>query len=203
MSSTNPTKTAPETGSMRPKKHRTTTVSEKENKEGNKKENKKESKNATRTATKCRRFWESNIVREMSTWFNRRVSLQGNLYLAAHSFIMFLAAFVLLFSSSLAHLAVLLLFVSLDAIAIVFRHECPLTALERKYLGITGCELRNMALREAGIVYRCEHDYEKQVELLINVWTMVATKMLCIAFLRQVQWPIFDYGGIYLSAPAP
>jgi hypothetical protein len=106
----------------------------------------------------------------------------GSTYLLIHSLFIVFCAFILLFSNSVIHLTILLLIVSLDAFSIVVLHECPLTILEKKYMGINCSEMRQKDLKNAGIHYRCNHTYEKQIELMINVWLLVAFKICCILF---------------------
>ena len=86
----------------------------------------------------------------------------------------------ILFSKNICHLAVLLLIISLDAFAIVVRHDCPLTAMEKKYLGTSGKRGINKVLKNAGLVYNCSHLYESQLELVINFWALTACKIVMI-----------------------
>ena len=81
--------------------------------------------------------------------------------------------------------------------SIVFLHECPLTTMEKKYLGITSCEIRNEFLEKSGIMYKFDHDYEKQIELLINIWTIIASKCLLIIFLKMFNVQLIDTSNIY------
>lgn len=143
-----------------------------------------------------------NIVRKMSNYVNATYGtnkLLGSIYFNLHNAILFIIGFIVLFTTSPVYLAVILTIVSLDAISIVFLHECPLTTMEKKYLGVTSCEIRNEMLENAGIVYKCDHNYEKQIELLINVWLIIATKCACIVFLRMFDIKLFDSSGIYLK----
>jgi len=91
-----------------------------------------------------------------------------------------LGIFIILFSNNLLWLSFILNLIILDSMAIVFIHDCPLTFLERKYLGYTSVSSRSDWLYQLDILYECTHDYEKQLELLINLWSIVAVKMLCI-----------------------
>ena len=144
---------------------------------------------------------DENIVRQLSKYLNEAFNLnklKGELYFNIHLYILFVIGFVTLFTSSINILIIVLIIVSLDAISIVFLHECPLTTMEKKYLGITSCEIRNNLLHNAGIMYKCDHNYEKQIELLINVWTMIATKCISIIFLQMFNIKLFDIGKIYI-----
>ena len=143
----------------------------------------------------------SNIVRQISKQLNNIFSLnklKGIFYFNIHLYLIFVIGFITFFTTSVHVLAIVLFIVSLDAISIVFLHECPLTTMEKKYLGITSCEIRNKFLEKAGIMYRCDHDYEKQIELLINIWTIIASKCLSIIFLKMFNIQLFDIGKIYV-----
>ena len=145
---------------------------------------------------------DQNVVRQITNYLNSVFNLnklKGELYFYIHIYIMFVICFISFFTTSVNILIIILIIVSLDAISIVFLHECPLTTMEKKYLGITSCEMRNQRLNNAGIMYNCEHDYEKQIELLINVWTMIATKCISIIFLQMFNYKLFDTGKIYTT----
>jgi len=145
---------------------------------------------------------DKNVIRQISNYLNDVFNfhkIKGELYFYVHLYILLIIGFITLFSTSVNVLIIILLIVSLDAISIVFLHECPLTTMEKKYLGITSCEIRNEYLTNAGIMYNCEHNYEKQIELLINVWTIIATKCISIIFLQMFNYKLFDKGQIYTT----
>ena len=102
-----------------------------------------------------------------------------------------------MFSTNLTHLAVLFIIVSFDAFAIVVMHACPLTALERKYIKRSSCDDRDELLGALCISYNCNHEYEKQVELLVNVWLLVAAKCMCIIIMKMFNIKLFNYNNIY------
>jgi hypothetical protein len=104
----------------------------------------------------------------------------GSYYAFIHSLIAFLGLLILLFSNNLIYLSILLLIIILDCLAIVFLHDCPLTMLEKKYLGTSTVTARRNALKKMGILFTCDHEYESQLELLINLWTIVAIKIFVI-----------------------
>jgi hypothetical protein len=79
----------------------------------------------------------------------------------------------------------------LDAIANIVLHNCPLTALEQKYLGKSLATERRKQLKRAGILYKSDHLYESQLELLINAWTMIACKILVILVVRVIKYNIW------------
>jgi hypothetical protein len=145
---------------------------------------------------------DKNVVRQISNYLNDMFNLnklRGNLYFCIHMYIMFVIGFISFFTTSVNILIIILIIVSLDAISIVFLHECPLTTMEKKYLGITSCEMRNEQLTNAGIMYNCDHEYEKQIELLINVWTMIAAKCMSIIFLQMFNYKLIDTAQIYTT----
>ncbi len=142
-----------------------------------------------------------NIIRQFGNFFNSIFNfnrLKGAIYFNIHLYVLFIIGFATLFTTSISVLIVLLIIVSMDALSIVVLHECPLTTMEKKYLGITSCEIRNEFLYNAGIMYTCDHDYDKQIELLINVWTMIAAKCLTIIFLQMFYIKLFDVSKIYI-----
>lgn len=151
--------------------------------------------------TKPKLDTSKNVIRQFGNLFNDIFSfnkLKGVLYMNLHFYMMFVIGFATLFTTSVATLIALLVIVSMDAFSIVILHECPLTTMEKKYLGITSCEIRNEFLYNSGIMYTCDHDYEKQIELLINVWTLIAGKCLAIIFLQMFYIKLFDVSKIYI-----
>lgn len=145
---------------------------------------------------------KNNIIRKMSNFLNDNLSLttlKGHFYFNLHNYFMFIIGFITLFTTSINILVVILIIVTLDAYTIVVMHECPLTTMERKYLGFTSCDIRNNILKELGIVYKCDHNYEKQIELLINVWCFITAKCISIIFLNMFNIKLFDKGNIYTN----
>jgi hypothetical protein len=166
-----------------------------------KKENKESNEIQENIYTKPKIDTSKNVIRQFGNLFNDIFSfnkLKGVLYMNLHFYMMFIIGFATLFTTSVATLIALLVIVSMDAFSIVILHECPLTTMEKKYLGITSCEIRNEFLYNSGIMYTCDHDYEKQIELLINVWTLIAGKCLAIIFLQMFYIKLFDVSNIYI-----
>ena len=127
-----------------------------------------------------------NIVRE----YSKKISPQlkkwiGNYYSLLHYLIIMLGCFVLFFSNNILYLCALLNMIILDCMSIVFIHDCPLTMLEKRYLGTSCVEARENTLKEMGIVYDCNHEYEKQLELLINLWSFIGLKILLIIIMNM------------------
>jgi hypothetical protein len=146
-------------------------------------------------------FFESNILRKITDNFKKYINLSYyrtcSYYYHIHNAFIFSVGFILLFNTNITHLSFLLIIISLDAVSVVILHECPLTAMEKKYLGYTSCEQRNDILKNMGIMYNCDHNYEKQLELLINVWLLISGKILIIILLNMFNIKLSNYGNIY------
>lgn len=130
-----------------------------------------------------------NKIRDLSnssSSFMKKVI--GNYYGLLHTILIIGGATIILFSKNLSHLALILFIISLDAFAIVVRHDCPLTDLEEKYLGISGKRQINEFLKSCGLVYNCSHLYESQIELVINFWALTACKIVILIVLKM--WKI-------------
>lgn len=130
-----------------------------------------------------------NKIRDLSnssSSFMKKVI--GNYYGMLHTILIIGGATIILFSKNLSHLALILFIISLDAFAIVVRHDCPLTDLEEKYLGISGKRQINEFLKSCGLVYNCSHLYESQIELVINFWALTACKIVILIVLKM--WKI-------------
>jgi len=141
-----------------------------------------------------------NIIREFSDYINNTLNfknLKGIVYFQIHNLIIFFVLYITFFNNSIVYLFIILLIVSLDAFSIVVLHECPLTTLEKKYLGISSCDIRNDFLYNSKICYKCDHNYDKQIELLINVWCIIVLKILCIIFLNTFKIKLVDFNNIY------
>jgi hypothetical protein len=166
-----------------------------------KKEKKDKNENREKKDKKEKINTNKNIIRQFGNFFNSIFNfnrLKGAMYFNIHLYILFIIGFATLFTTSITILIALLVIVSMDALSIVVLHECPLTTMEKKYLGITSCEIRNEFLYNSGIMYTCDHDYDKQIELLINVWTLICAKCLAIIFLQMFYIKLFDISKIYI-----
>jgi len=126
-----------------------------------------------------------NIFRALANEFKKtKFNVKGLYYVIIHNTIIVLIAGLTLFNTNLIHLSVLLIVVSMDALSIVVLHGCPLTQMEQKYLNNNSSDIRRIALENLNISYSCDHEYEKQVELLINIWCLIAGKILIILLLK-------------------
>jgi hypothetical protein len=111
----------------------------------------------------------------------------GYYYVFVHYTILILSAIIILFNNNPIHLTLLLIVLSLDAFSIVVLHNCPLTILEQKYLKNSLAKKRIKSLKKSKIVYKCNHMYEQQLELLINVWILIACKILFILTIQTIN----------------
>jgi hypothetical protein len=111
----------------------------------------------------------------------------GYYYVFFHYTILILSAIIILFNNNPIHLTILLIVLSLDAFSIVVLHNCPLTILEQKYLKNSLAKKRIKTLKNSKIVYKCNHMYEQQLELLINVWILIACKILFILTMKTIN----------------
>ena len=129
---------------------------------------------------------KSNKIRIFASYLYKKYNLQkilgSNIYEIIHSIFIFLVAIIFCFNNNVIHLIILLIIVSLDALSIIALHNCPITILEKKYFKNSSSDKRDKILKNLGISYKCNHIYEKQIELLINVWLLVSGKCLFIIF---------------------
>ena len=143
-----------------------------------------------------------NVVREfLNNVINKdlKSKILGSYYLIIHSLIMYLGMSIILFSNNIYHLFAILLFVSVDALSVVILHDCPITLLEKKYLDSSMAQLKEQQLKECNIVYKDNHLYETQIELLINLASIIILKILVLIFmdLFNIQQP--NYPEIFLT----
>lgn len=143
---------------------------------------------------------EDNVIRKIGIWLYDNLGLKNiskYYYYAIHNIFMCLVGIIVFFNNNEFYLMIVLIIISLDAISIVVCHKCPLTNLERKYLGSSSCDHRKEILKKLGILYNCDHDYENQIELVINVWLIIAVKCLVIIFIKTFKIKLIDYNNFY------
>jgi hypothetical protein len=114
--------------------------------------------------------------------------IPGYYYCTVHSLFMVLCGIILFFVHDKFAMIALLLVISLDAHANVVLFDCPLSGLEKKYLGTSMIESRVHVLQHLGIMYSNNKCYDTQLEVIINAWILTAGKLLFLV--------IFDYYGI-------
>jgi len=130
-----------------------------------------------------------NIVREFSNCIwklseNPLDAVFGIYYMILHYIFIVLGCFVLLFETNVVSLTVVVILLTLDGMANVVMHDCPLTTLEQKYLKTTMSGQRKHFLQNCGIMFKCNDIYESQLELIINIWSLFAAKILILLTLQ-------------------
>jgi hypothetical protein len=160
----------------------------KANKNTNKKTNKKKNKKVTFDVS-CKKDTceekHTNIFREINDWIwslsDRPLDTAIGLYytILHYVFIVF-GSSLLLLETDVWNLTILLIIISFDAVANVLLHNCPLTALEEKYINTSMSSQRKHLLKKSGIMFKCSDIYESQIELLINVWSLTVGKILVL-----------------------
>jgi hypothetical protein len=108
----------------------------------------------------------------------------GVYYGLLHISIMILGATLLLFDNNVIHLWMVLTCISLDGLSTVILHNCPLTLLERKYLGVGWKGFQNKIFKKVKIDFRCNHEYEATIELLSNLGALTILKILFICVMN-------------------
>ena len=110
--------------------------------------------------------------------------LIGYYYQILHNILIICGTIVILFNNNIYHLSLCLIIVSLDAFANFVCHDCPLTRLEKKYIKNSLSHTRRNFMKNSKILYKCNHLYESQVELIVNIWTLVACKIIILLFIK-------------------
>ena len=127
-----------------------------------------------------------NIVRDWGQPIGNFLKKTIGLYYGIiHGLFVFLGGTIVMFSKNILFLCILLFIISLDAFAIVVLHDCPLTQLEEKYFSISGKRNTKEFLHRLGIMHKCDHLYESQLEFVINMWIAVLFKILFIIIYRM------------------
>jgi hypothetical protein len=100
--------------------------------------------------------------------------------------------FITVFTTNVYYLIILLIIVSLDAFSIVVLHSCPLTLLEKKYLKKNYGKEFKKVLQNSGINYKCNHDYEYQLEVVMHGAFFIIIKLLGIMFLKTFDLKLIN-----------
>ena len=114
-------------------------------------------------------------------------SVMGNYYSIVHKLIMFMGLFLIMFSNNLVTLNCVLFILFLDSISNIIIYDCPLTMLEKSYLGTSFTSTRLEVLQNMGILYSNSLVYDTQLEIIINVSSACIFKILGICFLRYFE----------------
>jgi hypothetical protein len=112
----------------------------------------------------------------------------GNYYYYLHVILLFLGCFIILFSTNIIFLLCVLLIIVCDGVALMGYHQCPLTILEQKYLNKNMTSVVKNSLHKLNVNYNCNHEYETQMELLINCCTLISIKVLGIIIMKMFNF---------------
>jgi len=80
--------------------------------------------------------------------------------------------------------------VAVDAMSCIILKNCPLTILERKYLGKTWMSTRFEVLQNLGIDHQCCHEYESTLETLMNIGSLFILKLSVLFLLTLFPFSI-------------
>jgi hypothetical protein len=166
------------------------------------KKKKEDAKKKKEEAKKIKRIMEikNNVFRSLYSYSRNYIdfkALKGIYYLFIHQVIMFFYAFMTLFCNSIYHLTIVLIIMTINTFGTAYMNQCPLTKLEKKYLGFSGTENYLKILKNAHIQFRCKHIYESNLESITFVWSLVAMKIFMILFFRMTHVKLASY-DVYL-----
>jgi len=111
----------------------------------------------------------------------------GTYYRIVHWILIFLGTFLILFDENPWHLIILLIIVTSDGAANIMIHDCPLTMYETMYLGTSLSDERKSMWKKFKIPFDCEHVYESQLELIVNIWILCANKIFILFLLEWIR----------------
>jgi len=131
------------------------------------------------------RKWSKIILNKLYQYIPKKIF--GYYYQILHNILIILGTIVILFSNNIYHLLICLNIITLDGLANIITHDCPLTKLEKKYLKTSLSHNRKKIFKKCNILYKCNHNYETQLELIINVWTIIACKIIILIFVKTFQ----------------
>jgi hypothetical protein len=114
----------------------------------------------------------------------------GVYYGTLHIIIMLCSATVLLFDTNVIHLILMFNLLAVDAFSCIILKNCPLTVLERKYLGKTWMSTRFEVLQTLGIDHHCCHEYEATLETLMNMGGLFILKLSVLFILSLFPFSI-------------
>jgi hypothetical protein len=131
----------------------------------------------------CKNY-NNNIIRRIIKFFSPYIRpIIGSFYFFIHWFFMVFSVLCLCLSNNIVHLFVLLFIMYLDMIFILSVHQCPLTILEKKYLGTSINQIMKQQLKRMGINYKCNHLYESQLECVITMCSIITSKIFILIFI--------------------
>ena len=152
-----------------------------------------------------KKIHDENIVRTISNNilnFLKKNGLNdkiiGTIYVYLHLLIMFFVGFIIIFNNNISHLCALLILGYLDMCSVVIFNGCPLTNLEKKYLKKTSNEKHTEFLKKSKIMYKCDHYYERQLELLFVCIVAIGLKILFIITFKTFNLKLNNYNNIFV-----
>jgi len=110
------------------------------------------------------------------------MSIIGLYYGIIHTIYMLIIGFILLFNNNITYLSILLVIIILNIFVNLVFHNCPLTCLEEKYLKNSHNSNKLKKMKQMNIMYNCNHCYENQLDILINVYIMFLSKIIFLLF---------------------
>lgn len=108
----------------------------------------------------------------------------GTYYSILHKCIILLGLFIIIFSNDILSLICVLTILFFDSISNIIIYDCPLTMLEKSYLGYSFTSTRLEFLQNIGILYSNSRVYDTQLELIINVSGACIFKILCLCVMK-------------------
>lgn len=110
--------------------------------------------------------------------------LKSPYYGTVHSIYGLCIAIIIIVNNNICNLLAVLCIISLNALSIVILHECPLSMLEKKYSKTSLSDNKRVTYKNLGILYNCDHSYEQELEIIINVWLAIAFKCILLLLLK-------------------
>jgi hypothetical protein len=139
------------------------------------------------------RRWSKKVYHE----YNLKSIITKEMFSTFHYIYMYFIVFIIIFNTNIYHLFILLMIMTLDALAIICIHECPITYMEKKYVKETDAELGNRFMKKLNISHNCDHVYEQQLGSVIIVLYFIALKCISIMVLQSFNIKLTDYSGLY------
>lgn len=112
----------------------------------------------------------------------------GSYYFIIHIILILSGCIILLFTQNIWYLLIVLNIIFLDGVAMLSYHECPLTILEQKYLNTNMSKQSKTNLNDLPIHHQCDHVYETQFELIINLCTLTIVKIFTIILMKSFHY---------------
>lgn len=132
--------------------------------------------------------YNNNIIRKLITTVSPYIKPYiGAFYSFIHLVFMIFVVLCICFTNNIFHLSAVLLIMALDMLFILTVHECPLTILEKKYLGTSIIHKIKKDFKKAGINYKCNHIYECQLECVITMCSVVVSKIFVLILIDAIK----------------